>query len=85
MAEQPGGKFIPAVSKAGRGDVEIQRREDPSKVRFNTRFDPQSFQSRPPSQQSFRLQEEPLRRAGRVASTGGMNPSFSDILETGSR
>ena len=84
MAEQPGGKFTPAVSKAGRGDVEIQRREDPSKVRFITRFDPQSFQSRLPSQQPLRLQAGPLRRAGRVASTGGMNPSFADILETGS-
>jgi hypothetical protein len=60
MAEQPGGKFTLAVSKAGRGDVEIQRREDPSKVRFNKRFDPQSFQSLPPSQQPLRLQAETL-------------------------
>jgi transposase-like protein len=61
-----------------------QRRKDLAKVRLNTRFDKQSFQSRPPSQQSFRLQEEPLGSAGRVASTGGMNPSFPETLEIGS-
>ena len=33
LAEQPGGKFTPAVQETGRGDVEIQGREDPAEIR----------------------------------------------------
>ena len=44
----------------------------------------QPLQSRPPSQQPLRLQAEPLRRAGRVASVGGMKTASPAILETGS-
>ena len=84
LAEQPGGKLTSTVSTKGRGDVEIQRRKDPTEIRRRACFNLQPLQSRPPSQQPLRLQAEPLRRAGRVASVGGMKTASSAILETGS-
>jgi len=83
VAEQPGGKLTSAVSKAGRGDIEIQGRKNPADVRRRSCFNLQPLQSRPPSQQPLRLQAEPLSRAGRVASVGGMKTASPAILETG--
>ena len=43
-----------------------------AKVHLRTRLDPQPFQSRSPPHPPLRLQTEPLRRPGRVASAGGL-------------
>jgi len=71
LAQQPGGKFTPAVQATRKRDVEIPGGQDPAEILVCPRLDPQSFQSRTPTIRSQYLQKEALSRIGRVASVGG--------------
>ena len=55
-----------------RSDGEVQGHQDPAEICRRPRLDPQPFQSRPSPQPPRHLQAEPLRRPGRMASTGGV-------------
>ena len=56
-----------------RGDVEVLRRENPSKIRLGPCLSPQFFQSRAASEQPRNIQAKPDHRFGRVASTCSMS------------
>ena len=58
--------------------------KDLAEVRLNSCFDPQSFQSRPSSQQPRNFQADALSRLGRMAPSGGLKARSPAISETGS-
>ena len=58
--------------------------QDPAEVRFSSRLGPQPFQSRTTPYPKIRLQAEPLRRPGRVASVGCLKVAKLGHSETGS-
>ena len=67
-----------------RRDGEVQGHQDAAEVRFRSRLDSQSFQSRPSPQPLRSLREKPISRSGRVASTCGLSSPASGFYETGS-
>ena len=60
-----------------------QRRKDLAKVRLNTRFDLQSFQSRPSSQQPRNFQAKPLVCLARMVPIGSVKARSLEISEIG--
>ena len=69
MAQQQSRKFTSAAPATRTGDGEIHEYEVASEIHRHPFFNPQSFQSRTTSLQSTKLQTQPFRRIGRVAST----------------
>ena len=69
MAQQQSRKFTSAAPATRTGAGEIQEYEVASKIHRDPFFNPQSFQSRTTSLQSTKLQTQPFRCIGRVAST----------------
>ena len=82
LAQQPGGKFTPAVQTTGRGNGEIPGRQDrvaAVHASIDNHFNHNRHLSRRDT--SFNT---PLRRVGRVASTGSLTQSASRTSLAGS-
>ena len=71
-AQQSGGEFAPAISTTRTSHAALSECEDTTKVQFNSRAGPQSFQPGASSRDPRNLQTETLGRAGRVARPRGL-------------
>ncbi len=73
LAQQPDRKFTPAIPTTRASDGEVSKRQIATEIRLNPFFNPQPFQPRMPSLQPRKLQDQPIGRACRVASTHGLS------------
>jgi hypothetical protein len=71
-AQQSRGEFAPAISTTRTSQAALSECEDTTKVQFNSRAGPQSFQPGASSRDPRGLQTETLGRAGRVARPRGL-------------
>src|SRR5258707_13002916 len=71
-AQQSRGEFAPAISTTRTSHAALSESEDTTKVQFNSRAGPQSFQPGASSRDPRGLQTETLGRAGRVARPRGL-------------
>ena len=71
-AQQSRGEFAPAISTTRTSHAALSECEDTTKVQFNSRAGPQSFQPGASSRDPRDLQTETLGRAGRVAQPRGL-------------
>src|SRR5271170_5262687 len=70
--QQSRGEFAPAISTTRTSHAALSECEDTTKVQFNSRAGPQSFQPGASSRDPPGLQTEALGRAGRVARPRGL-------------
>jgi len=71
-AQQSRGEFAPAISTTRTSHAALSECEDTTKVQFNSRADPQSFQPGASSRDPRGLQTETLGCVGRVARPRGL-------------
>src|SRR5260370_7818760 len=71
-AQQSRGEFASAISTTRTSHAALSECEDTTKVQFNSRAGPQSFQPGASSRDPRGLQTETLGRAGRVARPRGL-------------
>lgn len=85
MARQQGRKLTSTFAATRENHDAVSVDAKSSKVRRGPIVHPRSLQSRTPFLPPRRIQEEPLRRPGRMAPTRGLNLDQTRALETSSR
>src|SRR6202030_757687 len=78
-AQQSRGEFAPAISTTRTSHAALSECEDTTKVQFNSRAGPQSFQPGASSRDPRGLQTETLGRAGRVARPRGLATDWLSV------
>src|SRR4029077_15630366 len=76
-AQQSRGEFAPAISTTRTSHAALSECEDTTKVQFNSRAGPQSFQPGASSRDPRGLQTETLGRVARVARPRGLATDWS--------